>query len=127
MPEITKTHASTPATSRWFWIVFLILTLFVYFFGLTIPLVGPDEPRYAEVAREMFGRGDWITPTLGGFNWFEKPALLYWLEIASYRVFGVTEFAARLGSALFGLGTAASLWLLATKAARPTGGDNSIN
>jgi 4-amino-4-deoxy-L-arabinose transferase-like glycosyltransferase len=74
--------------------------------------VGPDEPRYAQVAREMFERGDWITPTLGGSNWFEKPALLYWLEIASYNLFGVNEFAARFGSALFGLGTIASLWVL---------------
>lgn len=86
--------------------------VFVYLFGLTIPLIGPDEPRYAQVAREMFQRGDWVTPTLGGFNWFEKPALLYWLQIASYSIFGVTEFAARFGSALFGLGTVASLWLL---------------
>ena len=86
--------------------------LFVYFFGLTIPLVGPDEPRYSQVAREMFERGDWITPTLGGFNWFEKPALLYWLQIVSYNLFGVSEFAARFGSALFGIGTVASLWLL---------------
>lgn len=60
----------------------------------------------------MFERGDWITPTLGGFNWFEKPALLYWLEIASYQLFGVTEFAARFGSTLFGIGTVAVLWIL---------------
>ena len=77
-----------------------------------MPLVGPDEPRYAQVAREMFARGDWITPTLGGFNWFEKPALLYWLQIGSYNLFGVSEFAARFGSAVFGLGTIFSLWIL---------------
>ncbi|HEY2866043.1 MAG TPA: glycosyltransferase family 39 protein [Pyrinomonadaceae bacterium] len=98
---------------RWFWVAFFTLALFVFFFGLNIPLVGPDEPRYAEVAREMFLRGDWVTPTLGGFNWFEKPALLYWLEIVSYHVFGVTEFAARIDSALCGLGTVASLWIAA--------------
>ena len=86
--------------------------VFVYFFGLTIPLLGPDEPRYSQVAREMFERGDWITPTLGGFHWFEKPALLYWLQIAAYKLFGVSEFSARFGSALFGLGTVFSLWIL---------------
>ena len=69
-----------------------------------IPFVGPDEPRYAQVAREMWrsrrlGRAD-----VGGHPWFEKPALLYWLEIASYNIFGVSEFAARLGPALFGFG-----------------------
>src|SRR6188474_3064005 len=100
------------ANSRWFWVVFVILTVAVYFSGLTIPLVGPDEPRYAQVAREMFERGDWITPTLGGFNWFEKPALLYWLQIASYNLFGVGELAARFGSAIFGLATVGCLWLL---------------
>ena len=94
------------------WLLFAAVTLIVYFAGLTIPLVGPDEPRYAQVAREMFERGDWVTPTLGGFHWFEKPALLYWLQIAAYNLFGVSEFSARFGSALFGLGTVASLWIL---------------
>ena len=51
----------------------------------------------------MFVRRDWITPTLGGMPWFEKPALLYWMMMASYRVFGVNEFAARVGPALCGL------------------------
>ena len=94
------------------WISLALLAVFTYFFSLSIPLLGPDEPRYAQVAREMFERGDWITPTLGGHNWFEKPALLYWLEMASFNLFGVTEFAARIGPALFGLGTVAALWLL---------------
>ncbi|HVF29452.1 MAG TPA: glycosyltransferase family 39 protein [Pyrinomonadaceae bacterium] len=88
------------------------MTVVVYFAGLTMPLVGPDEPRYSQVAREMFERGDWVTPTLAGFHWFEKPALLYWLQIGSYNLFGVSEFAARFGSALFGLGTIVSLYLL---------------
>ncbi len=42
-------------------------------------LVGPDEPRYAFVARHMAETGDWITPHLWGEPWFEKPALLFWL------------------------------------------------
>ncbi len=113
MPEITKTEDSRPQTvPQYVWILLAILTIFVYFFGLTLPFLGPDEARYAQVGREMLERGDWVTPTLGGFNWFEKPALLYWLEIVSYKVFGVNEFAARLGPALFGLGTIASLWIL---------------
>ncbi len=93
-------------------IVLAALAMAAYFLGLAMPFVGPDEARYAQVAREMYERGDWITPTLGGFNWFEKPALLYWLQIAAYNVFGVSEFAARVGPALCGLGTVAGLWLL---------------
>lgn len=94
------------------WLLLFAGAIVAFFFGLTIPLVGPDEPRYAQVAREMFERSDWITPTLGGVTWFEKPALLYWLQIASYNIFGVSEFAARFGSALFGIGTIISLWIL---------------
>ena len=113
MSEISKTQDRRPKTNnRYIWGFFIALVVFTYFFGLTIPLVGPDEPRYAQVAREMFLRHDWITPTLGGFDWFEKPALLYWLQIIAYKIFGVSEFSARVGSAIFGLGTVASLWIL---------------
>lgn len=87
----------------------------VYFYGLgAMPLVGPDEPRYAQVAREMFLRGDWVTPTLAGHTWFEKPALLYWMMMAGYGVFGFTEFAARAGVALAGVITVALVWRLAS-------------
>jgi 4-amino-4-deoxy-L-arabinose transferase-like glycosyltransferase len=111
MPENPKSKIQNPK-SKIVWLIFAFLIVFVYFFGLTIPLLGPDEPRYSQIAREMFERGDWVTPKLGGFDWFEKPALLYWLQIASYKLFGVNEFAARFGSALFGLGTIFSLWIL---------------
>ncbi len=113
MSENTKTKDQRPKTKNHFvWLLFALLIIFVYFFGLTIPLVGPDEPRYSQIAREMFERDDWITPKLGGFDWFEKPALLYWLQIFSYKIFGVSEFAARFGSAIFGLGTIFALWIL---------------
>jgi 4-amino-4-deoxy-L-arabinose transferase-like glycosyltransferase len=115
MAEITKdTRKTQSSIGRSVWFLFILLVIFTYFFGLTIPLLGPDEPRYAQIAREMLDRHDWITPTLGGFTWFEKPALLYWLEAASYKIFGVSEFAARFGSAIFGLGTTLTLWLLGT-------------
>lgn len=86
------------------WLVVIIGFIALYFFGLNfVPLLGPDEPRYAQIAREMFERNDWLTPTLGGFNWFEKPILLYWMEIIGYNIFGVSEFSARIFSAIFGL------------------------
>jgi 4-amino-4-deoxy-L-arabinose transferase-like glycosyltransferase len=74
---------------------------FLFFFGLAyFGLVGADEPRYAQVAREMLARHDWITPTLGGKPWLEKPALYYWQVMQAYGLFGVSDWAARLPSAL---------------------------
>lgn len=108
---MTANNAHTSA-KKYFWLLFAVVVVAAYLTGLNIPLLGPDEPRYAQVAREMFERGDWVTPTLGGYHWFEKPALLYWLQITFYHILGVSEFAARFGSALFGLGTILSVWLL---------------
>jgi 4-amino-4-deoxy-L-arabinose transferase-like glycosyltransferase len=73
---------------------------FLFFYGLNqFGLIGADEPRYAQVAHEMLERGDWITPTLGGQPWLEKPPLYYWQAMISYRIFGVSDWAARLPSA----------------------------
>ena len=64
----------------------------------------------AAPTREMFLRRDLITPTLGGHPWFEKPALLYWMMIGSFGVFGVSEWAARLGPMTSGLLTIAAVY-----------------
>ena len=86
------------------WLLFFPLAVAFYLYGLgRHPFIGPDEPRYAEVAREMFMRGDLVTPTLGGQPGFEKPALLYWIEMLSFGAFGVSERAARFGAACAGL------------------------
>jgi len=83
------------------WLLLFGFCAFLFFFGLAyFGLVGADEPRYAQVAREMLARHDWITPTLGGKPWLEKPALYYWQAMVAYRVFGVSDWAARLPSAL---------------------------
>ena len=101
------------------WKLTFLAIAFFYLFGLgRLPLVGPDEPRYAEAAREMFARHDFITPTIGGHPWFEKPALLYWLMMASYRLLGVSEYAARLGPALCGLLTGVFIFWLGRTVAR---------
>ncbi len=93
--------------------LFPIIAAF-YLLGLgRLPLLGPDEPRYAQVAREMFLSGDLITPMLGGHTWFEKPPLLYWLIVAAFKVFGVSEWSARVGPAICGLLTIAAVWLVA--------------
>ncbi len=66
-------------------------------------LIRPDEGRYAEIAREMLVTGDWMTPRLNGFKYFEKPALQYWATAAAFGTFGVHEWTARLWAALTGL------------------------
>lgn len=74
-----------------------------YFFLLglqLIGLVGADEPRYAQVAREMLARHDWVTPYLYGVPWLEKPPLYYWCTMLAYQgMGGVSDVAARLPSA----------------------------
>jgi 4-amino-4-deoxy-L-arabinose transferase-like glycosyltransferase len=78
----------------------LILLYVCLFSGLgALGLVGPDEPRYAAIARAMSDTHDWITPRLWGTPWFEKPVLYYWTAGIAMRIFGVSEFAARLPSA----------------------------
>ena len=67
-------------------------------------LVGPDEPRYAAVAREMAESGDWITPRLDGQPWFEKPALLYWMAALASKLGLANDRATRLPVALMSLG-----------------------
>ena len=74
---------------------------FLFLYGLgQFGLIGADEPRYAQVAREMLERHDWITPVLGGRPWLEKPPLYYWQAMVAYSIFGVSDWAARLPSAL---------------------------
>jgi 4-amino-4-deoxy-L-arabinose transferase-like glycosyltransferase len=80
--------------------VLLAICVFLYFFALgAFGLVGADEPRYAQIAREMLARHDWIVPTLNGQPWLEKPVLLYWREMIEFSFFGVQDFAARIPSA----------------------------
>lgn len=66
-------------------------------------LFDPDEGRYAEIPREMIAGGDWITPTLNHTKYFEKPPLFYWLVGGSFKLFGLSEWAARLVPALCAL------------------------
>ena len=118
--------------------VFLLATTFLLFYGLVpilggdqIGLVGADEPRYAQIAREMLEAhnetcaevhatvvprslrlrdiknslrcldGGTVTPILYGHPWLEKPALYYWRAMSSFKEFGVSDWAARLPSASY--------------------------
>ena len=83
-------------------IAVLGIVCYVLFFHALgdIGLLGPDEPRYSAIAREMLMTGDYITPRLYGASWFEKPVLMYWLAAAGYKLFGLNEAGARFPSAL---------------------------
>src|SRR3979411_2454715 len=82
-------------------LVIAVFCAFLFFYGLgQFGLIGADEPRYAQVAREMLEGHDWITPTLGGMPWLEKPPLYYWQAMLAYAIFGVSDWAARVPAAV---------------------------
>ncbi|PMD97360.1 phospholipid carrier-dependent glycosyltransferase [Siphonobacter sp. BAB-5405] len=87
----------------------LLLGLFIFlFFSLgtsQLMLYSLDEAKNAECAREMYERQDWVVPTFNGQLRTDKPPLHYWVMMGSYALFGVSEFSARLGSILCGMGT----------------------
>jgi 4-amino-4-deoxy-L-arabinose transferase-like glycosyltransferase len=96
------------------WTLLILATLYLCYFSHLgiVGFVGPDEPRYAWIARAMADTGDWVTPRLYGQPWFEKPALYYWEAALSFKIFGPSETAARLPSAFSALlGTLALAWL----------------
>ena len=74
-----------------------------------IGLVGPDEPRYAWIARAMAESGDWVTPKLYGLPWFEKPILYYWAGAIGFAMHLPAEWAARLPSAFAALAAAVAI------------------
>src|SRR5262245_18798605 len=81
--------------------VLAILCYGLFFHDLAgIGFIGPDEPRYAAIAREMLANGRYITPHLYGTPWFEKPPLMYWLAALGYKLLGINEAGARFPSAL---------------------------
>jgi len=100
--------------------VFVLLlagSLLLFLGGLgRLPLFGRDESLYAEAAREMCASGDWVTPRVNGDPFFEKPPLYYWMAAASYRLVGVSPFAARLPAALAAAIAVALTALIATQA-----------
>src|SRR6476660_126302 len=66
----------------------------------SVPLIDRDEPRFAEASREMIERGDYIVPRFNNQLRLDKPPLAYWAQVASYKLFGQNDFAARFPSAI---------------------------
>ena len=100
---------TTAARLKWLkldWTILVclsILALAVCLLGLAgFGILDPSDGYYAEVAREMVESGNFLTPHLNYVPWFDKPILCYWLIALSYKTFGISEFAARIPSAVLG-------------------------
>lgn len=103
-----KTEADTaPGRSLPVWELGLVLVvaLFLFFGRLHLPLQEPEESRYAEIPRQMLEANSWTIPLLHGQPYYDKPPLLYWLVMISYKMNGIHDWAARLVMSLAGLGT----------------------
>ena len=81
----------------------VLIAVVLFFLRLHAPLLEPQEPRYAEIPRQMLSEGRLLVPVLYGEPYLDKPPLLYWLVMGSYAVFGVHDWAARLIPGLSGV------------------------
>jgi 4-amino-4-deoxy-L-arabinose transferase-like glycosyltransferase len=118
---MTKTQCS----GNWGrWPVFLPLLLAaILYLGTTTgrAVIDYDEGYYAQAAKNMAESGDWVTPYANGVRFLEKPPLLYWITAASFKLFGINEFALRLPTAL---AVIALVWII-MQMARRAAGENS--
>ncbi|MEJ2745745.1 MAG: glycosyltransferase family 39 protein, partial [bacterium] len=101
----------------------LLALLLLFGAGQRHGLWGNDEPREAEMSREMYVSGDWVVPRLNGSAFLEKPPLAYWGAASVFHVMGgPSEESCRIPSAFWGLiGTLAAAWLGNMLAGRTVG------
>ena len=102
--SVLSTQYSAPTTQpAWHLLGLILVAALLFFSRLGTPLQEPDESRYAEVPRQMLAGDHWVVPVLNGLPYPDKPPLLYWLVMTSYRACGVEDWAARLvpGAAAF--------------------------
>ncbi len=74
-----------------------------------------DEALYSSIAREMNVRGDWVVTTFNTGVFYDKPPLMFWLMMGSFRLLGTSEFAARLPAAILAIGTCLATYHLARR------------
>ena len=98
--------------TAWFLAALALLILTSFFAGLgSAPLFDVDEGAFSEATREMLVSKNYLTTYLNGMPRFDKPILIYWLQLSSVRFFGLSEFAFRLPSALAGSVWATAIFL----------------
>jgi 4-amino-4-deoxy-L-arabinose transferase-like glycosyltransferase len=81
-------------------ILFFACVLFHILGTWSLPLIDRDEPRFAEASREMIERGNYVVPYFDNQLRLDKPPLTYWVQVASYHMFGENDFAARFPSSI---------------------------
>lgn len=75
----------------------MIFTAMVLFFNLgSWGVTESSEARYAQIPKEMLESGDYLHPTLMGIYHYHKPPITYWITAASYKIFGVSAWSARV-------------------------------
>ncbi|GAA4212247.1 hypothetical protein GCM10022289_42770 [Pedobacter jeongneungensis] len=93
--------------------ILIALVALVSVLALFGGVMEPDSALYASIAKNMVLRNDWINIYVRGADWLDKPHLTFWLAAASFKFFGITAFAYKLPSFLFGLLGAGYLYKLA--------------
>ncbi|MGZ4855573.1 MAG: ArnT family glycosyltransferase [Candidatus Angelobacter sp.] len=103
----TQSPSSLPASNSiarpWTCIALIVLVWAVIYLGSLFqpPLMDDADTVHAEAAREMVEHNDWVTLKINdGFRYLEKAPLMYWCVAASFKVFGVHDWSARLPIAL---------------------------
>ena len=83
--------------------ILIVLIAQVSVLALFGGVMEPDSALYASIAKNMVLRNDWVNIYVRGADWLDKPHLTFWLAAASFKIFGITAFAYKLPSFLFGL------------------------
>ena len=116
MPASPHRPPASPRPARTALLLLVLAFALLWFAQLDIRhLVSSDEGRYAEMAREMFTTGDWITPRYNGYKYFEKPPLQTWFNALSFAWFGIGDWQARLYTALTGFAGVLLIGLTGTR------------
>src|SRR5208283_1320850 len=105
--EPRRSSLNLQTEAAWVWLALAVAWFTICFRLGSLPLLQPDEGRNAEVAREMKQSGAWLVPTYNGVDYLDKPAFYFKAVALSLGAFGDNETAARLPSAVFGLGLVA--------------------